>query len=166
MAHGPTLEGTFGFNAADLAANREGRMGRHQMRGVFFFAFFWIIAGALFLLAMAVAIKAQSDREGHSAIDLVFPVIFAIPICGLCFLLGFGRLRAVGKDSPVACFTGPVRPDDKAPYWYVGDKRFRGPSRGGAFSGSNATYKLLKGEPVCNVYLVNNREAVSIEIVG
>ena len=48
----------------------------------------------------------------------------------------------------------------------LGDKRFRGPSRGGAGSGSNPVYKLLKGEPVCNVYLANNREAVSIEIVS
>ncbi len=55
---------------------------------------------------------------------------------------------------------------DTKNHWFVGEKRFRGPSRGGAFSGSNPTYKLLAGEPTCNVYLVNNREAVSVEIIG
>ena len=167
MPRGPTLEGTFGFNAADLAANREGRMGRHQMRGVYFFAFAWIIMGALFAVAMIVAIGAQANREDHSAIDVILPVIFAIPICGFCFLLGFGRLRAVNRHSAVTLYTGLVKPDDsRKNYWLVGDKRFRGPSSGGAFSGSNPTYKLLAGEPTCNVYLVNHREAVSIEIVS
>ena len=166
MASRTTLEGTFGFNAADLAANKEGRMGRHQMRGIYFFAFFWIIGGALFLVAMAFAIKAQHDREGHAWYDLVFPVLFAIPVCGFCFLLGFGRLRAVTKHSPVTRYSGIVKAADRKNYWVVGDKLFRGPSSGGAFSGSNPTYRLLAGAPTCNVYLVNNREAVSIEIVS
>jgi hypothetical protein len=166
MSHGPTPESTFRFNAADLAANKEGHMGRHQMRGIYVFAFFWIISGALFLLAMAVAIKAQNDREGHAWYDLLFPVLFAIPVCGVCFLLGFGRLRAVTKHSPVTCYTGTVKAADRKNYWLVGEKGFRGPSSGGAFSGSNPAYKLLAGGPTCNVYLVNNREAVSIEILS
>src|SRR5689334_13767629 len=136
------------------------------MRGIYFYSFFWILAGVGFAAAMGVAIWAQANREGHGAIDVIFPVLFAIPVCGFCWLLGFGRLRAVRRDSAVTLYTGVVRPDDKRPYWFVGDKRFRGPSRGGAGLGTNPTYSLLKGEPTCNVYLVNNREAVSIEIVG
>jgi hypothetical protein len=167
MARKATLGDAFKFNAEDLDANRQGRMGAHQMRGVYFFGFTWIIMGVLFAIAMAVAVKAQHDRDTHQWYDLLFPLIFAIPICGVCFLLGFGRLRAVTRRSVVKLYTGVVRPDpDKSSYWFVGDKRFRMPGSGGSNFGSNPAPKLLKGEPTCNVYIVNSVEAVSVEIVG
>jgi len=47
----------------------------------------------------------RPNREDHSTIDVIFPVIFAIPVCGFCFLLGFGRLRAGEPALGGSCVT-------------------------------------------------------------
>jgi hypothetical protein len=58
--HAPaTLESALGFTAGDLAANRAARLGPRQLFNARFYAAVWSIMGALFLLAMGVALWAQ-----------------------------------------------------------------------------------------------------------
>ena len=158
----PTLMRALGFNAEDLEANRAGRLGRNQIRTARVFGGIWLLMGALFLLAMAVGEWAEQAREGHGAADVIAPFVFAVLISGFCFLTGGRQVLSRRPHMRVTRLTGTVRPAEKAPYWYAGETRFKGPGSG-ASNWSNPIYALLKDKPECNVYVVGG-EAVSIEL--
>jgi hypothetical protein len=152
-----------GFTDQDLAANREGRLGPRQLSNARFYAAVWSGMGALFLLAMGVALWAQLNRDDHTATDIVAVFVFAIVISGTCFTLAFWKLRAFAPHKVVTCLTGPVRPHEKASCWYVGEHVFRGPGASGGNYARNGFARLLAGAPTCNVYVLPRGTAVSIE---
>jgi hypothetical protein len=152
-----------GFTDADLVANRAGRLGPRQVYNARFYAAVWSIMGALFLLAMGVALWAQLNRDDHTATDIVAVFAFAIVISGTCFTLAFWKLRAFAPHRVVRCLTGKVRPHEKASTWYVGEQVFRGPGASGGNYARNGFARLLADQPVCNVYVLPGGTAVSIE---
>jgi hypothetical protein len=158
-----SLESALGFKAVDLAANREGRLGPTQLRAARVYASVWGAMGVLFLVAMVVAFFAQLNRSDHGVADLVAPFVFALIVCGVCFLFAYMTLDTRSSKTKVTRLTGAIKPSDKAPWWYAGDTAFRGPTAG-ASNWSNPFGKLVKDAGVCHVY-VADRTAVSIERV-
>ena len=163
MPRPATLESALDFTAGDLTANRAGRLGPRQLFNARFYAAVWSVMGALFLVAMGVALWAQLNRDDHTATDIIAVFAFAIVISGTCFTLALRRLWAYAPHKAVSCLTGQVRPHEKASYWYVGEKTFRGPGPSGANYAGQALAKALADRPVCNVYVLPGGTAVSIE---
>jgi hypothetical protein len=160
-ARKPTLMDALSFNQEDLRANREGRLGRHQIRGARVNGGIWIAMGVLLIVAMGVGVWAQLSLDDPNVGGAIFAVVLAVFVGGFCLLVGFGTVAARKPSTPVRCLTGEVRPAAKKPYWYAGETQFRGPSSG-ASNWTNPFYTLLKDHPVCHVY-VAGRTAVSIE---
>ena len=89
---GPTLMSALGFNEQDLAANRDGRLGRHQLRSARVTAIIWIAMGSLFLVAMGAAVFAQLGLDDPNVGGAIFAVVLAIVVGGFCLLVGVLKL--------------------------------------------------------------------------
>jgi hypothetical protein len=160
----PTFASALDFTPADLAANRDGRLGRPQLIWARIYAGLWFIMGALFLLAMGVAVWAQSNRDGHGTIDIVLPFVLALLVSGFCLVMAFGRIAGMTRHAQVRRLTGPVRAAEKQPFFYAGEERFRGPGRSVTYN-SSPFPRLVADHPVGNVYVLKSGRAVSMERV-
>lgn len=99
----------FRVDAADVAANRYGRLGPGQRRGYRSTLLFWSVILVLWLGPMAYAVTIQLDGEAwHGASNLIFTFVFVILVAVGPLLAAWGAWRMLRPTVRVVRFTGQI----------------------------------------------------------